>query len=109
MENGGRNRYKLKFIRIIEPLYNETECTVVIDGLLTEWFAVKIGRRQGSLLSPNLFNIFIKFVMKELKILDITLKLHDSLSIDLRYSDDTTLLSAIFEKLHLSTSQLENA
>ena len=47
--------------------------------------------------------------MKELKSLDITHKLHDSLSIDIRYADDTTLLSAIFEKLHLSTSQLENA
>ena len=98
-----------KIVRIIESLYNETECAVVIDGQLTEWFAVKIGLRQGCLLSPTLFNIFLEFVMKKLKSLDSTLKLHDSLSIDIRYADDTTLLSAIFEKLHLSTSQLENA
>ena len=93
-----------KIVRIIESLYNETECAVVIDGQLTEWFAVKIGLRQGCMLSPTLFNIFLEFVMKELKSLDSTLKLHDSLSIDIRYADDTTLLSAIFEKLHLSTS-----
>ena len=47
--------------------------------------------------------------MKELKRLDSTLNLHDSLSKDIRYADDTTLLSAIFEKLHLAISQLENA
>ena len=62
-----------------------------------------------NLLSSTLFNIFLEFVMKELKSMDSTLKLHDSLSIDIRYADDTTLLSAIFEKLHLSTSQLEKA
>ena len=42
-------------VRIIEPLYNETECAVVIDGQLTEWFAVN-GLRQGCLLSPNIFS-----------------------------------------------------
>ena len=41
--------------------------------------------------------------------MDTTLKLHDSLSIDIRNADDTILLSAIFEKLYLSTSHLENA
>ncbi len=98
-----------KIVRIIESLYNDTECAVVIDGQLTQWFAVKIGLRQGCLLSPTLFNIFLEFVMKELKSLDDRLQLRDTLSIDIRYADDTTLLSAIFEKLHLSTSQLERA
>ena len=56
-----------KIVRIIESLYNETECTVVIDRQLTEWFAVKIGLRQGFPLSPTLFNIFLEFVMQELK------------------------------------------
>ena len=96
-------------VRIIVSLYNETECAVVIDRRLTKWFAVKFDLRQGCLLPPTLFNIYLEFVMKELNSLDITLKLKDSLSKDIRYADDTPLLSAIFENLHLPTSQLENA
>ena len=98
-----------KIVRIIETLYDNTKCAVVIDGQLTEWFEVGVGLRQGCLLSPTLFNIFLEFVMKELKNLDESLKLTDSLSIDIRYADDTTLLSTIFEKLKISTEQLDAA
>ena len=57
-----------KIVCIIESLYNETECVVVIDGRLTEWFAVKISLRQGYLQSPihdriqYIPNIFLKIV-----------------------------------------------
>jgi len=45
-----------KIVRIIEKLYQDTECAVVIDGKLTKWFHVLILRvRQGCLLSPTLF------------------------------------------------------
>ena len=54
-----------EYVRIKESLYNETECTVVTDGQLTEWFAVKIGLRQGCLPSPTLINSFLEFVMKD--------------------------------------------
>ena len=70
-----------KIVRIIEVLYNNTECSVVIDGQLTDWFNVRMGLRQGCLLSPILFNIFLEFVMKELKDLDKNLAITDSLSI----------------------------
>ena len=100
-----------KIVRIImrQSLHNETECAVVIDGQFTELFAVKIYLKQEYLLSPTISNIVLESVIKELKSLDITFKLHDSSLIDIRYADDTNLLSAIFLKLHLSTSQLEKA
>ena len=42
---------------------------VVVNGLLTEWFSVSVGVRQGCLLSPTLFNLFLDFVMDEIKCL----------------------------------------
>ena len=47
---------------------------------------------------PTLFNIFLEFVMKELKCIDTTLQLNDSLFIDIRYVDDTPLLSVVFDR-----------
>ena len=51
-----------KIVNIIEALYKDTECAIVIDGHITEWFKVNIGVRQGCILSPTLFNIFLEFV-----------------------------------------------
>ena len=98
-----------KVVSLIEELYKDTEYAVVIDGELTEWFKVEIGLRQGCLLSPVLFNIFLEYVMKELKDVEKTLSYSDKMSLDIRYADDTTLLSAVFEKLNLSTLQVEQA
>jgi hypothetical protein len=98
-----------KVVNIIENLYSNTECAVVINGKLTEWFSVSVGVRQGCLLSPTLFNIFLEFVMKEIASLNANLELSDTTCIDVRYADDTTLLSVIFQKLLLSTKELEEA
>ena len=68
-----------RLVNIIEKLYDETECAVVINGHITEWFKVTVGVRQGCLLSPILFNIFLEFVMDELKSLQNTLKLKENL------------------------------
>ena len=98
-----------KIVNIIEALYKDTECAIVIDGHITEWFKVNIGVRQGCILSPTLFNIFLEFVMKELKSLDQDLQMKNTLSVDIRYADDTTLISTVFNKLKISSGELEEA
>ena len=98
-----------KIVKIMENLYAETECAIIINGHLTEWFEVKVGVRQGCLLSPTLFNIFLEFVMSELKSLQQSLSLTQEVSFDVRYADDTTLIAAVFEKLSISTEELINA
>ena len=98
-----------KIVNIIEALYKDTECAIVIDGHITEWFKVNIGVRQGCILSPTLFNIFLEFVMKELKRLDQDLQMKNTLSVYIRYADDTTLISTVFNKLKISSGELEEA
>ena len=96
-----------KIVNIIEALYKDTECAIVIDGHITEWFKVNIGVLQGCIFSPTLFNIFLEFVMKEQKSLDLQMK--NTLSVDIRYADDTTLISTVFNKLKISSGELEEA
>lgn len=96
-------------VAIIEDMYDRTECAIQIDGKLTEWFSVNVGVRQGCILSPTLFNVFLEFVMDEVKSIHNELDFDRTLSTDIRYADDTTLVALIFEKLKLSTAELDAA
>ena len=97
-----------KITRIVQYMYNNTQCAVIIDNNLTEWFTVEVGVRQGCILSPMFFNIFLEFVMDEISSLR-ELHLNENLSANIRYADDTTFISVIFDKLKIATQELETA
>ena len=59
-----------KFVEIIKNLYDKTECSIIAGGELSDWFPVNIGVRQGCIMSPSLFNIFLEYVMKGVKSLN---------------------------------------
>lgn len=41
-----------KIVRVIKECYDKTQCSITIDGDLTEWFPVGVGVRQGCSMSP---------------------------------------------------------
>ncbi len=99
-----------KIINIIKKIYENTECAITVDGKLTNWFSVLIGLRQGCLLSPTLFNIFLEFVLNEIRCLPQRFAMNDNeLALTIKYADDTTLLALGFQKLQELTSQLQDA
>ena len=52
-------------IRSIECLYDKGTSAVYHDNNIGEWFWTTIGVRQGCLLSPTLFNIFLERIMAD--------------------------------------------
>ena len=46
-------------LRTIECLYNKATSAVYHDNNIGEWFRTTVGVRQGCLLSPILFDIFL--------------------------------------------------
>ena len=46
-------------VHTIEQLYNKATSAVQVNGSIGEWFRTTVGVRQGCLLSPTLFNIFL--------------------------------------------------
>ena len=99
-----------KIIKILEKLYENSKCAVTIDGKLTEWFSVLVGVRQGCLLSPTLFNIFLEFVINEIENISNNFDMEDEeFSLSTKYADDSTLLTLDFEKLQEATLQLQQA
>ena len=98
-----------KIVNIIKKIYENTECAITVDGKLTNWFSVLIGLRQGC-LTPTLFNIFLEFVINEIKCIPQRFAMDDNdLALIIKYADDTTLLALGFQKLQELTSQLQNA
>ena len=49
----------------IEQLYDKATSAVQMNGSLGEWFRTTIGVKQGNLLSPTPFNIFLKRTMSD--------------------------------------------
>ena len=101
--------YMQKLVNIIEKISEKTTYAVVVDRLLTDWSSVSVGVRQGCLLSPTVLNLILAFIMDELKYLQEHVTLDYELNFDLRYTDDTTLIDAVFEKLQLEADQLQKS
>ncbi len=56
-----------KLFSAIKPFYEEASACVKISGETSEHFEIKVCLRQGCVMSPWLFNIFIDGVMREVK------------------------------------------
>ena len=54
---------KVNLERIIEHLYDKAINAGLMNGSIREWFRTTVEVRQGCLLSPTLFNIFIGRIM----------------------------------------------
>ena len=52
-----------KLIDIIQTLYENAMSAILVQGATGEWFHTSVGVRQGCLLSPTLFNIFLEDIM----------------------------------------------
>jgi len=83
----------VSFIRILITLYSGLQCAVVWNGSIRYRFEVKCGVKQGSVLSPYLFSVYVDDLINELK--------HSGHSVHagmvfmgcILYADDIVLLS----------------
>ena len=51
--------------RAVQGMYKDSEAAVKVGEEITEWFEVQRGVRQGCLMSPWLFNIYLDMVTRE--------------------------------------------
>ena len=54
-----------KLVRIIEQLYDKATSAVQMNGSIGKRFRTTVGVRQGCLLSPRLFNVFLERIMSD--------------------------------------------
>ena len=94
---------------IIKSMYSKTNCAIKIGQNKTRSFQYNRGVRQGCVLSPSLFNLFIDELPKNLKLFDtdpVILPNNDKLSC-LMYADDLILVSLSKQGLQQSLNILQ--
>ena len=52
-------------IRVIKNLYDKATSVVLFNSSIEDWFRTTFGVRQGCLLSPTLFNIYLEKIMTD--------------------------------------------
>ena len=87
-------------IRVIQNLYRGKTAEIQIGNSTTEEFQVRQGVSQGCILSPMLFNLYMEKVFRiALENINIGVKVNGRQINNLRYSDDTALMTDIVEEL----------
>lgn len=84
-----------KDVRIIRNLYWwQTADVRLCDNSTTEEFAIRKGVRQGCILSPMLFNIYVENIFSEaLDDLQCGIKVNGRPVNNIRYADDTVIIA----------------
>ena len=80
-------------ISLIASLYEDQKATIRWNNEKCEPFNIQKGVRQGCILSPHLFNVYTEQIMREADIDGMGLNIGGRDMTNLRYSDDTALLS----------------
>ena len=95
-------------VRTIEQLFDKATSAVQMNGSIGEWFRTTVGVRQGCLLSPTLFNIYLERIMSD------ALEEHDGkVSIggrnitNLRFADDIDALAEEEQELEALVESLD--
>ena len=88
-------------IQLLRNLYAGQEATVRTGHGPTNWFQIGKGVRQGCILSPCLFNLSVKYIMRNtgLEEAQTGIKIAGRNINNLRYADDTTLMAESEEEL----------
>ena len=72
-------------------MYQSSEATVKWENRTSKVFNISRGMKQGSLVSPTLFNVFIDDLLHDLKNTDCGIRVDDLLLNSCTYADDVTL------------------
>ena len=90
--------------RLIDALYDNVQAQVKFGDIETDFFDVSVGVKQGCVLSPVLFSIFINEFTKVLKKHDIGVRIHNVCVGSLFWADDIVLIANDESELNIMLS-----
>ena len=88
------------FLLAVKALYEDVVCSVNVNNTLTDWFSVNSGVKQGCILSPTLFAMYIDDLVQEIN--------HKHLGVDCQMCTLSALLYADGIDLTAPSDRLPN-
>ena len=97
-------------IQVIQNLCDKATSAVLFNGSIGYWFRTTVGVRQGCLLSPTLFNIFLERIMTDAsEDHEGTVSIESRTITNIRFADDTDCLAGEEEELANLVQRLDKA
>ena len=97
-------------IRVIKNPYNKATSAILFNSSIEDWFRTTVGVRQGCLLSPTLFNIFLERIMTDASVdHECTVSIGGRTITNLRLADDIDGLAGEEEELANLVERLDKA
>ncbi|GFS04037.1 endonuclease-reverse transcriptase [Elysia marginata] len=93
-------------VKTIESLYMNKNSAVFLNNTIGNSFKTTVGVRQGCLLSPVLFNIFLRIMQDTLNQHSPTISIGGRPLCNLRFADDIDLIAGSQAKLQVLTDRL---
>ena len=89
---------------LLRNQYAGQEATVTNGHGTTDWFQIGKGVCRGCILSPNLFNLYAEYIMRNAGLYETKagIRITGRNINNLRYADDTTLMAESEEELRAS-------
>lgn len=98
-----------RLLSAVKSMYDGSKACVRVNNVLSEWFEVKRGVRQGCVMSPWLFNIFMDKCVRMAIRGERGIKIGELLLWLLLYADDAMLLAESVEELQSMLDCLEES
>jgi hypothetical protein len=97
-----------KMLSAVQSLYVSMMSCVRVNSFKTEWFDVKCGLRQGCILSPLLFNLFINDLTLFIKSFDLGINIGNEKLCFMLYADDIVILADNAQNLQILLNALND-
>jgi len=96
-------------INLMQNMYKRTHSAIRVGTNKTEWFQQLIGVRQGCILSPDLFNIYLEHIMHgAIKGMECNGPSISGRTINnLCFGDDISLMAEMLEQVQLLVDRVD--
>ena len=96
-----RRQIPLVFLEIIISWYSNLQCCVKWGDAFSEWFSITAGVRQGGILSPDFYSIYVDDLLFRLEKSGKGCRFHRAFAAALFYADDMAILAPSIKGLGL--------